>query len=129
MRLFLLALLTACAGRAAAVSPPAPDLAHCQRIRDSVTALPIGALPAGGFRSRFTAPRLPAGVPSGAQVSIIFVAWSDGTPDLESIRIVGTTDSTYRRDVAARLANAQLVPARVGGCAVPSRVVVTTTKL
>jgi hypothetical protein len=105
--------------------------ARCQAINDSLASISeLAALPEGGFRDAGTyrSPRLPAGTRKGTQVLVRYVSGSDGVPEPGVVAITGTGDATFREQAAARIRGVRLLPGRVEGCAVRSRIDVYITK-
>ena len=121
----------ACAPRPRAAPHPAPDAARCQAINDSLAAVTsLGELPQGSLRdsSGYRAPDPPSDVASGDMVLIRYVARPDGTPEPETLVIAGTGDTAFRDRALAGIQGVRLLPARIEGCPVRSRVDVYNTK-
>lgn len=126
------ALLAACASRAAvAPAPSMASTARCRAINDSVAASSdLAALPEGGFRdgAAYRSPRLPAGTPKGTRVLVRYVSSPEGAPELGLVEIGGTDDAAFREQAIASIRGVRLLPGRVAGCPVRSRVDVYITK-
>lgn len=115
----------ACASRPQATPQPAPDAERCRAINDSLAAeINLGALPEGGFRDShgYRSPPLPADTPKGDMVLVRYVARPDGTPEPETLVVAGTVDPGFRDQALAAIQGVRLLPARIEGCAVRSRV-------
>jgi hypothetical protein len=127
----LLGASLACASRPRAAPQPVRDAAHCQAINDSLTAVTnLGELPEGSFRdsSGYRSPDLPSDVQKGDMVLVRYVARPDGSPEPETLVIAGTGDAEFRDRALEGIARLRLVPARIDGCPVRSRVDLYLTK-
>lgn len=127
-------LLTACTSRATAApaSSSVAATARCQFINDSLATISdIATLPQGIFRDGrdYRAPKLPTNIPKGTNVLIRFVTGSDGAAEPGTVQITGTDDASFRQQAIANLRGVRLLPARIDGCAVRSRVDVFITKI
>jgi hypothetical protein len=121
----------ACAPRPRAAPQPAPDAERCRAINDSLTAeTNLAALPEGGFRDSngYRSPPLPADTPKGDMVLVRYVVRPDGTAEPETLVIAGTEDAGFREQALAGIQRLRLVPARIEGCPVRSRIDVYITK-
>jgi hypothetical protein len=121
----------ACAPRPRAAPQPAPDAARCGAINDSLIAVTnLGELPQGSFRdsSGYRSPGLPSDMRKGDMVLVRYVARPDGTAEPETLVIAGTADEGFRDRALEGIARLRLVPARIEGCPVRSRVDLYLTK-
>ena len=126
-------LITACVSHPKTAAAPAPALSpRCQAVVDSVGAITdLASLPQGGLASPrgFSMPTLPASTPSGTRVLLRYVARPDGTAEPGTVEILGIDDAGFRAQALMRIRRLRLLPAKVDGCPVRSRVDYYITKM
>jgi hypothetical protein len=111
--------------------PEDPALIACDRVRDSIlTRVPSERWPNARSAIRPSHyPRVPSDVPAGVPVSASLVVLPDGSLDLTSFKVTGTTDVGYKRTALEFISKQQWAPATVSGCPVISRAGFITTYL
>lgn len=103
--------------------PEDPALVTCDHVRDSIlTQVPSERWPNARWATRSSHyPRVPADAPAGVPVTASIVVLPDGSVDLSSFKVTGTTDVEYKRTALEFMSKQQFTPATVSGCPVMSR--------
>jgi hypothetical protein len=103
--------------------PEDPALIACDHVRDSVlTQVAPERWPNARWASHSSHyPRVPPDAPAGVPVTASIVVLPDGSVDLGSFKVTGTTDVEYKRTALEFMTKQQFTPATVSGCPVISR--------
>lgn len=103
--------------------PEDPALIACDRVRDSIlTQVPSERWPNARWASRpLHYPKVPPDAPAGVPVTASIVVLPDGSVDLSSFKVTGSTDEEYKRTAFEFMSKQRWTPATVSGCPVMSR--------
>jgi hypothetical protein len=111
--------------------PEDPASPACDRVRDSVlTQVPFERWPNARPATRAPHwPKPPSDASVGVRVSASLVVFPNGSIDLSSLKVTGTTDAEYPIRVLEFLSKQKWIPATVAGCPVVSRAGFVVTPL
>jgi hypothetical protein len=111
--------------------PEDPASPACDHVRDSVlTQVPFERWPyARSTTHTSSRPRAPSDAVAGAPVTATLVVFPNGSIDLSSLKVTGTTDAEYPLRVLEYMSKQKWIPATVAGCPVVSRAGLVVTLL
>lgn len=96
-----------------------PDPPSCEKVVEQAVAEPgLPEITPPTFREPFVPPTAPAAL-RGRTLLVRFHVDAQGRVDEETVRVEGSTDAAYSRELADEIAEERFVPARLDNCRVP----------